>query len=119
MADIQILRSGGIDINEGLACCADDAEFYEEMLAEYITESKTGEEELDRFYTQQDWVRYGIRAHSVKSTSRMIGATSFSEIAREMEFAAKEGRFDEIIARHDAFTGEYRRLADCIREALI
>lgn len=118
MADMQMLRSGGIDPDEGLACCADDAEFYEEMLAEYIAESQAGLEELDRFCAQKDWTRYGIRAHSVKSTSRMIGAASFSETAREMELAAKEGRSDEIIARHHTFADEYRQLTECIRKAL-
>ena len=119
MVNLQMLKVTGIDTDEGLACCADDAEFYEEMLKEYVSESQTGLDELDRFYTMQDWEHYGIRAHTAKSTSRMIGAVSFSDIAREMEFAANEGKSEEIVARHALFITDYQQLVDDIRKAIV
>ena len=109
MANLHMLMEIGVDTDEGLACCADDVEFYEEML----------KDELNRFYTMQDWEHYGIRAHTTKSTSRMIGAVSFSEIAREMEFAAKEGRAEAIIMNHASFVSGYQQLVDGIQKALI
>lgn len=119
MADLQMLKAIGIDPDEGLAYCADDEEFYEDMLKEYISESQNGIEELNRFYAVQDWDHYGIRVHTAKSTSRMIGAASFSETAREMEFAAKEGRTEEIVSRHHSFVTGYQEIIDGIRKALI
>ena len=119
MANLHMLMEIGVDTDEGLACCADDVEFYEEMLKEYVSESKTGLDELNRFYTMQDWEHYGIRAHTTKSTSRMIGAVSFSEIAREMEFAAKEGRAEAIIMNHASFVSGYQQLVDGNQKALI
>ena len=118
MSDIQKLKESGIDIEEGLACCADDEEFYEEMLGEYVSEYRSGLEELNRFYEEKDWKNYGIRAHIVKSTSRMIGARSFSETAREMESAVRDGNQEQIIARHSDFIIGYQQLVDGIRKAL-
>ena len=118
MADEAILRALGIDPDEGLTYCADDPDFYVEMLGEFAAESRAGLDELDRCYAARDWHRYGIRAHSVKSTSRMIGAADLSELAREMEQAAKEDRADEIAACHAAFVSAYRQLVEGISGTL-
>lgn len=118
MFDSQALAALGVDAEAGLAYCAGDPEFYAEMLGEYAAEARVGLDELERFFAGQDWQRYGIRAHSIKSTSRMIGATAFSELARALEFAAREGRTGDIAARHAPFVAGYRQLAGGIREAL-
>ena len=118
MVDLKALAALGVDAEAGLAYCADDPEFYAEMLGEYADEARVGLEELERFFAGQDWERYGIRAHSIKSTSRTIGAAAFSELAREMEFAARAGRAGEIAARHATFVAGYRQLAGGIRKVL-
>jgi len=109
------LKALGIDTDEGLAYCADDPEFFEEMLDEYAAEAAGRLEELEESCQEGNWSQYGILAHTVKSTSRMIGAKEFSEKAREMEMAAKEGSGDVIRAGHDRFVAEYRALSEGIR----
>ena len=118
MLNTEALAAAGIDPEEGLAYCADDPEFYEEMLTEYVREADAGIRELARFFGARDWRNYGIRAHALKSTSRTIGAQAFSEQAREMEAAAKEGKEELLLSRHAAFTAEYAALADAIRRAI-
>ena len=118
MLDRSALDRIGLDTEAGLAYCADDPEFYEEMLEAYIAEGRERVGELRRFFTARAWADYAIRAHSVKSTSRMIGATAFSELAREMEFAAREGRAGDIDARHAPFVAGYRQLVGDIRKVL-
>ena len=44
MLDMTKLAALGLDTGEGLAYCADDPEFYEEMLSDYVTE---GEKRMD------------------------------------------------------------------------
>ena len=110
MVDREALQALGIDAEEGLAYCADDPEFYEEMLAEYASEAEAGLSELERFFETRSWDRYGIRAHTAKSTSRMIGAQALSEEARALEMAAKEGDEAAVLARHEAFMSAYRGL---------
>ena len=70
MLDTEKLTSLGIDAEEGLAYCADDPEFFKEMLAEYVAERELNTAELGRFFAAADWTNYRIRIHSVKNTSR-------------------------------------------------
>ena len=117
MLNMDALTAAGIDTEEGLAYCADDPEFYEEMLMEFVSEAMSRPEEMNRLLSSADWVNYGIHAHTLKSTSRMIGALSFSEQARELEMAAKAGDGDMIFSRHASFAAEYAALVDAIRKA--
>ena len=117
MLNIAALTDAGIDTEEGMAYCADDPEFYEEMLMEFVSEAMSHPEEMDRLLSDADWVNYGIHAHTLKSTSRMIGAIAFSERARAMEMAAKAGDGDMIFSNHASFAAEYAALVDTIRKA--
>ena len=67
MLDTEALHRIGIDTEEGIAYCADDPEFYEDMLREYLQESDGRAADLRRFYASQDWSQYGLCAHTVKS----------------------------------------------------
>lgn len=118
MLDTERLISAGIDTEEGLAYCAEDPEFYEEMLDEFLRESETKNEELRRFRESSDLARYGICAHSLKSTSAMIGAKAFSEQAREMEMACKEGNEAAVFAGHEPFLKAYAALTEQIRSTV-
>ena len=55
MLDTEALHRIGIDTEEGIAYCADDPEFYEDMLREYLQESDGRAADLRRFYALQDW----------------------------------------------------------------
>ena len=117
MLNIDILTAAGIDAEEGMAYCADDPEFYEEMLLEFVSEAQSRPEAMDRLLSSADWLNYGIHAHTLKSTARMIGALAFSERARAMEQAAKAGDGDALRADHAAFAADYAALVDAIRRA--
>ena len=116
--DAAKLRLIGIDADEGLAYCADDEEFYDEMLDEYVHESRAKLEELITAFELCDWDRYRISAHSLKSTSRLIGAKSISGKAYELELAAKEGDAGAIEALHSGFIDECARFTDALENAL-
>ncbi len=117
MLNLAALTAAGIDTEEGMAYCADDPEFYEEMLKEFVSEAISRPEEMGKLLSVADWVNYGIHAHTLKSTSRMIGALAFSERARAMEMAAKAGNGDVILSNHASFAAEYAALVDAIRKA--
>ena len=118
MLDLTALEALGLDTEEGLACCADDIEFYEDMLREYIRESETNQEQMQRFFEVRNWADYRIRAHSLKNTSRMIGASAVSEKAYGLELAAKAGDELSILTAHKPFLAEYSSLIDKLRETV-
>ena len=118
MLDTEALHRIGIDTEEGIAYCADDAEFYEDMLREYLQESDGRAADLRRFYALQDWSQYGLCAHTVKSTSKIIGAKAVSELAREMELACRSRDAASVLTGHDRFLREYTDLADGLRTVM-
>ena len=118
MPDLEALQTLGLHTDEGLACCADDPEFYEEMLAEYADEASARIAQLQGQYDAADWKNYGISAHSVKSTSRMIGALALSERAKELEFAAKADDAETIRSLHAPFLEEYALFAGQLQKLL-
>ena len=115
MTDMKALEALGIDTAEGLAYCADDPEFYEEMLGEYVKESEGNLAGLQQYYDRQDWGNYRIAVHSLKNTSRMIGAAAVSDRAFLLETAAKEQDTAAILAAHGSFLADYRDLAAGLR----
>ncbi len=116
--DLQLLQALGLDTEEGLAFCAGDGEFYEEMLGEYVTESLSRAAELEAFFTVRDWGAYRTAVHSLKSTSRMIGAQALSQRAKELESAAADKNEAVLLAGHGGFLRELRALSGKLAEAL-
>ena len=115
MLDRDALAGLGIDVEEGIACCAGDPEFFDEMVVEYLDESTERIDELARLYESRDWPQYARCAHSIKSTSMMIGAHSLAELARTMELAGKEADEAAILAKHKRFLAQYAGFADKLR----
>ena len=115
MLERDALAKLGIDVDEGIACCAGDPEFFDEMVVEYLDESTERLAELARLYESRDWPQYTRCAHSIKSTSMMIGARSLSELAHAMEVAGKEGDEAAIHAEHEHFLGQCSGFAESLR----
>ena len=115
MLERDALAGLGIDVDEGVACCAGDPEFFDEMVVEYLDESAERLAELARLYGSRDWPQYARCAHSIKSTSMMIGARSIAELARAMELAGKEGDEAAILAGHEHLSEQYAGFADGLR----
>jgi len=118
MLDMARLAQLGLNTEEGLAYCADDPEFYEEMLGEYVTEGKKNVAELQCFFDESDWPNYAIRAHTLKTISRTIGAQALSEHARELELAAKAQDDDIVGAAHALFVDDCKTLIAAIETVL-
>ena len=110
MSKLEELKALGIDTESGIACCAEDEEFYIEMIEEYVREGRERIEALRETYGTQDWKNYSILAHSLKSTSRMIGAEHLSEQARELEFASRENETEKVNSMHEGMMKEYGKL---------
>ena len=87
-------------------------------LEQYAKETGEKVPVLDDFLAKQEFGEYAIRIHSVKSTSKMIGAEALSEEARKLEMAAKEGRGEYIEEAHAGVMKEILRITEGIRQLL-
>ncbi len=118
MTDLDRLEKLGLNTAEGLACCADDPDFYEDMLKEYLSEAPARINALKNALASSDAASYGISAHSLKSTSKMIGAIALSEKARELEAAAKANDVKTVSEAHNAFISDLEALVTALSDLL-
>ena len=100
----------GINAGTGLHYCNHDEEFYQSLLLQYAQDMREKLTLLAKYKEEQDYPNYAIHIHSVKSTSKMIGAEGLSEKARALEAAAKEDKGDVIDAGHPEVMDELRKV---------
>ena len=74
---------------------------------------------LQGFYEVKDWKNYQILIHSIKGSSKSIGAEKLSYNALMLENAAKTQDYDYILAQHTTFMEDYQEMLSNIREHVI
>ena len=108
---------GDLDTSAGITFCGGE-DFYLEILREYVNKGEDNFTPVEEAFQNQDWKNYIILVHAVKSSMRTIGANGLSELAKELEFAGKEGRISDILDKHAPMMKEYRRVIGQISDAL-
>ncbi|MGN0141678.1 MAG: Hpt domain-containing protein, partial [Roseburia sp.] len=112
------LESAGIHTKSGLQYCQGDAEFYMELLTKFAQDASHKENEIQKFFVQEDLGNYRILVHALKSTAKMVGAESLSEMARCAEEAAKNDDMSYIRAHQEELLEAYRELVQQIKDIL-
>ena len=115
---LMLLEEAGLDTSSGLSYCQNDPVFYDTILKEYGTKAGEKITELQGFYDASDWGNYTIRIHALKSTSKMIGANTIFEQARDLEAAAKAGDVAVLKSGHGSCMSGYRGVSEAILSCL-
>lgn len=105
-----LLEKAGIHSEKGLQYCLDNTEFYEELLMKFASDADKKQEDIGRFYEQKDWNNYCIIVHALKSTAKMIGADTLSELAKKLEEAAKNLNVEYIEIHHENLLIKYKEM---------
>ncbi len=116
--DYSGLNAVGIDPQTGLRYCQDDESFYLSLLAEFVHEKASKSENLQKHMTDGDWKNYSTHVHSLKSTSKMIGANELSQLAAKLEEAADNNDPDTIHSEHDHMMTDYENVVRAITAIL-
>ena len=72
----------------------------------------------EKSYETQNWHDYSIYVHSVKSSSKMIGASALSVRAAKLEAAANMSDTGTINTEHDSMMEEYEVVTAVIRSVI-
>ncbi len=78
------------------------------VLKEYYRVINKKSKLIQELIQQEDWKRYTIEVHALKSSSRQIGAISLSEKAAALEKAGKAGDTELILSGTDEMLEQYR-----------
>ena len=109
-------RLPSLDVETGLTYCCNSEEFYRDILKSYYESNKY--EDILKSYEMEDWDKYRILVHALKSTSLSIGAAELSEAAKQLEVAAKELNVDYIKEYHSGVMENYKNILSEVGAAL-
>lgn len=102
-----------IDHEKGLTYCGGSEDFLKEIISMYVADDKRAE--IQKAFGEKDWDSYRILIHTVKSTSRTIGAMELGDEAQELENAVKELDVDMICKMHESVMASYSAVLDWCR----
>ncbi len=114
ITDFERLAALGFNTDIGLKYSAGDAEFYKTLLLQFVDEADEKCKSMLTFCEQGDLDNYRIVVHALKSTSKMIGHMAFSEKAKGLEQAAKDGNKTYIEQNNKSVISECKELAEGI-----
>lgn len=108
--------SGFADVSIGLGYCMNDEDFYLDILREFCNGQKS--DTLTDSFEKGDFENYRIQAHALKSTALTIGAVELSSLAKSMEFACREGRYELVTKSHGELVQQYNNFVKVLKEIL-
>ena len=98
---MRLLTEAGISAEDGLSYCADDMDFYREMLTEFAESYETRRSVIEKALSDDDMKNYCVYVHALKSSSRTVGVRDVSDLARSLELASGEGDEEYVRAHND------------------
>lgn len=105
-----------INVKKGISNCGDSEEFYIEILGDYARSSQPAK--MCENFKAQDWKKYAVNVHSLKSTSRTVGLDSFGDMCESMQHAAERCDTEYILAHHSELIGKYNEISRSIISAV-
>ncbi len=112
------LEKAGFNTKDALSYSMNDAKMYREFLKAYFTDAKHKKAQINAAFSGGDWELYAITVHSVKSSSKTIGADALSDQALRLENAAKQRDVETIEQENEGFLQQYDAVVTAIAEAL-
>lgn len=109
----------GVDMEKGLSYSMGQQAVYEKVLLEYVKSRDDFAAQLQKYYESSDWENYRIVAHSIKSSSYSVGAEELGDLAKEMEFAARDLDIDSIHRNNGRLKELFLEVSENIAEYLL
>ncbi|MBR1578941.1 MAG: response regulator [Selenomonadaceae bacterium] len=101
----------GIDVQKGVGHCG-SAEDYLNALKVFAQSIKDNADEIESMFRAELWKDYTTKVHALKSTARVIGAETLSDLAKAMEDAGNANDLDAIRKSTAPLLEMYRSFAD-------
>ena len=112
---IAALESVGVDIKGGKSYCGNDDLMYKAVLGDFALEHKSKSQNIQDSFNAKDWKNYSVFVHSLKSSSKTIGANELFELAAQSEAAADDEDVATIDKNHDKIIDMYVKIVEVIR----
>lgn len=113
-----IQEERGLNVNKGLSNIGFNKESYEAILLSYYHENKKKIDRLVGIFKKEELSAFISAVHGIKSTSASVGAMGLSSLARELEYAGKDGDIGFITEKLPLFLKEYQLILEEIEKYL-
>ncbi len=107
-----------LNVNAGIETSG-GPEIYEDVLKEFYKTTDEYSARIESCQQAGDLENYRIQVHSLKSTSRMIGAMNLSELAQDLEKASGDGNREYVDRDTPKLLGLYRSLSESLGEIIV
>ncbi|MBQ9437688.1 MAG: response regulator [Lachnospiraceae bacterium] len=87
---------------------------YQKIVEEYYRQGAVKYQDIQKDYDGEDWADYSIKVHTLKSSSRQIGALALGDMAEKLEAASKELALDVVHEGHGKMMDAYQNLLDTL-----
>jgi HPt (histidine-containing phosphotransfer) domain-containing protein len=108
-----------MDLESAYKFCQGEENLFKDVLGEYVAEAPEKRSRIVDGYEKKNWKNYSVYTHSLKSTSRLIGATELSEIAERMEKASNDKNEEAIAKEHDKMLMLYEKIVSSIKDYMV
>lgn len=115
---LEKLSDIGFSVDQGISNCG-SVDGYKEVLSIYLSSLDSKIDEIERLYNEKDYDNYTIQVHSLKSTSRVIGADHIADKAYELEMAGDERNIDVISNETQGLLEDLHELLNRLNEVLL
>lgn len=106
---MEMPKNGKID-------CSGDKKVYRNALRMFMENEQL--EDIEAFCEAKDWESYGVRMNALKKAAQSVAAEALSEMAGQLEVAAREENQYFIERHHKPAMREYRRILGQVSETL-
>ena len=113
--ETKIMEGAGLDIKTGIAYTG-NIEKLMQAAGRYSANREKNSAKVKEFFDAEDYENYMIVVHSLKSNSRMIGATELAGDFEKLEMAARNNDPSFIKEKTAQVLASYKELADRLAE---
>ncbi len=110
----ELTKISGLDTNLGVFLCG-DTEDYLEALSVFASSISSKSQKIHEAFSAGDTETYRTLVHSLKSSARTVGAVVLSDLAKELEDAAKRNDQEKIRKETPRLLSMYRELEESLK----
>lgn len=111
--DMKISNIKELDVSRAIKLLGSE-KLYHTVLKEYFCAILKKHDSILGHMNREEWRDYTIEVHSLKSTSKQIGADRLSAMAAELEKAGNEGNIGYITEHTEEMLMEYLKMKDVL-----
>lgn len=107
-----------LDIAHGLAFSGGDTEMYKQLLKNWADAYMENGYTIQKSAKEGDLAKHRIATHSLKSSSRMVGAMRLGDLAEKAEHASRDGDLEYVRANVSALLEAYGKAVEAASDYL-